>query len=93
MISAAQEVRNRVDSEPANIDGVVRCDVSFDASWLRRGHYSNQGLGAAIDSISGKGLDYDLLQRVCGNCSLWPEEQKTAHPEEYDAFTTERECE
>lgn len=37
----------------------------YDASWHRRGHFSNQGFGAVIDSQSGKVLDHDLLQRIC----------------------------
>ena len=47
---AASEVRQRPDTQPSNIPGAFRCDVSFDASWYKRGHYSNQGFGAAIDS-------------------------------------------
>ena len=62
---AAEEVRCRLDSEPSVIDGATRCHVSYDASWHRRGHYSNQGFGAAIDSHSGKVLDYGVMQRVC----------------------------
>ena len=83
---AAEEVRCRVDSEPSVINGVTRCHVSYDASWHRRGHYSNQGFGAAIDSHSGKVLDYGLMQRVCKKCCNWSDERKVAFPEEYESF-------
>ena len=73
---AAAEVRGRVDSEPAVIDGATRCHVSYDASWHRRGHYSNQGFWDAIDSTSGKILDFEVLQRVCKKCSNWPDERQ-----------------
>ena len=33
--------------------GLRECAVSFDASWHRRGHYSNQGFAAAIDADFG----------------------------------------
>ena len=68
--------------------------MSFDASWHRRGHYSNQGFGAAIDSVSGKVLDYDFCQRVCRKCLAWTDERKTANPEEYSSFISkhEEEC-
>ena len=83
---AAEEVRCRVDSEPSVINGVTRCHVSYDASWHRRGHYSNQGFGAAIDSTSGKVLDYGVTQRVCKKCCNWSDERKVAFPEEYESF-------
>ena len=65
---AAEEVRCWVDSEPSVINGVTRCHVSYDASWHRRGHYSNQGFGAAIDSSRGKVMDYGVTKRVCKKC-------------------------
>ena len=83
---AAEEVRCRLDSEPSVIDGATRCHVSYDASWHRRGHYSNQGFGAAIDSHSGKVLDYGVMQRVCKKCSNWSDERKSSFPEEYESF-------
>ena len=46
-----------VDDGPA---GLRECAVSFDASWHRRGHYSNQGFAAAIETDFGKVLDYSL---------------------------------
>ena len=89
MMIASREVANQIDTVPSNIQGAARCHVSFDASWHRRGHYSNQGFGAVIDSNSGKVLDYDLLQRVCKKCLAWPEERKTSEPEEYSSFCAE----
>ena len=62
------------------------CTVSFDASWHRRGHFSNQGFAAAIDSEHGKVLDYQLYDRVCYPCSKWPEERKENNPEDYEEY-------
>ena len=62
------------------------CAVSFDASWHRRGHYSNQGFAAAIDTDFGKVLDYSLYDRVCYSCSKWPESHRNSCPEEYEDY-------
>ena len=45
------------------------CVVSFDATWHRRGHYSNQGFTAAIEVYSGKVLDYVLTNMYAINVS------------------------
>ena len=66
--------------------GLRECAVSFDASWHRRGHYSNQGFGAAIETDSGKILDYSLYDRVCFSCSKWPETRRTSCPEEFEQY-------
>ena len=83
---AADEVRCRLDAVHSVIEPCVRCDVSFDASWHRRGHYSNQGFGAAIDAISVKVLDFGIKQRVCKKCASWSEEKQAEFPEEYANF-------
>ena len=66
--------------------GLRECAVSFDASWHRRGHYSNQVFGAAIETDSGKILDYSLYDRVCFSCSNWPEARRTSCPEEFEQY-------
>ena len=73
------------NSEPSTmlVPGLRECTVSFDASWHRRGHLSNQGFAAAIDSETGKVLDYSLYDRVCYLCSKWNEERKTQNPDEF----------
>ena len=68
------------------VPGIRECTVSFDASWHRRGHFSNQGFAAAIDSETGKVLDYSLYDRICYPCSKWEEERKTLNPDEFADF-------
>ena len=58
----------------------------FQTSSHRRGHFSNQGFAAVIDSEFGKVLDYQLYDRVCFPCSSWTEERKTSNPEEYSKY-------
>ena len=70
--------------------GLRDCAVSFDASWHRRGHYSNQGFAAAIDTDFGKVLDYALYDRVCYSCSKWPESRRSSCPDEYQDYWASR---
>ena len=72
-----------VENSPSRLR---ECAVSFDASWHRRGHYSNQGFGAAIDTDFGKVLDYSLFDRVCYSCSKWPESRCCDTPEEFEEY-------
>ena len=76
------------NSEPSTmvLPGIRDCIVSFDASWHRRGHFSNQGFAAAIYSETGKVLDYSLFDRVCYLCSKWDEDQRMQKPDEYAEF-------
>ena len=92
MSLAAAQVRSRESSVASNIPGAFKCDVSFDATWHRRGHYSNQGFGAAIDIVSKKVLDYMLYQRVCRKCLKWPAERRASAPEDYAAFWSEHQA-
>ena len=66
MSLAAAQVRARETSLESNIPGAFKCDPT----WHKRGHYSNQGFGAAIDIVSNKVL----------------EQQRANQPGEYAAF-------
>ena len=70
----------------ASDSGLRDCPVSFDASWHRRGHYSNQGFSAAINTESGRVQDYALYDRVCFPCSKWPETRRSSNPEEFQDY-------
>ena len=76
------------NSEPSTmvVPGTRECIVSFDASWPRRGHFSNHGFAGAIDSSTGKVLDYALYDRVCLLCSKWEEDRKLQNPDDFAAF-------
>ena len=89
---AAAQVRSRENSVASNIPGAYKCDVSFDATWHRRGHYSNQGFGAAIDIVSNKVLDYMLYQRICRKCLFWPNERRISQPDDYATFFSEHQA-
>ena len=83
---SGENVHYSLPSETSLPAHIRNCTVSFDASWHRRGHFSNQGFAAAIDSQFGKVLDYQLYDRVCYPCSHWNEESKANNPEAYTEF-------
>ena len=72
MSMTAKELRAKAES--SNISGRKVCAVSFDASWHRRGNFSNRlGFAGAIEVKTGKVLDYVLYERVCNKCIRWTE--------------------
>ena len=64
MKQAAIDVRSLEGAIESTISGVINCTVYFDASWHRRGHYSNQGFAGVIEADNGKVLEYVLYDRV-----------------------------
>ena len=83
---AGEEAYSHAAAVGDSPSGLRECAVSFDASWHRRGHYSNQGFAAAIETVSGKILDYSLYDRVCYSCSKWPESRRSSFPEEFEDY-------
>ena len=49
---------------------ILDISVSFDGSWLTRGHTSNMGLGVVVHLITGLALDYAVLCKYCHACTL-----------------------
>lgn len=47
------------------VDQDVKCDVSIDGSWHRRGHKSNYGVGAVADVNMGLILDHEVCSKLC----------------------------
>ena len=83
---AGQQAYSQANPVSESVSGLRECAVSFDASWHRRGHYSNQGFSAAIDTDFGKVLDYSLYDRVCYQCSKWPDSRRNSSPEEFQEY-------
>ena len=83
---AGEQAYSQADAVHDSPSNTRECAVSFDSSWHRRGHYSNQGFAAAIDTDVGKVLDYSLYDRVCYSCSKWPESRRNFCPEEYEEY-------
>jgi hypothetical protein len=64
-----QQYRNLANAPPPN-DGVDDIDVSYDASWHKRGYSSHHGLALVIDLFTGLCVDYGVLSNFCLDCLL-----------------------
>ena len=55
--------------------------VSYDGSWLTRGHRSKHGLACAIDSTFGYVLDMEVLSKYCHACEIAKKDYGEGTPE------------
>ncbi|GBN45283.1 hypothetical protein AVEN_167517-1 [Araneus ventricosus] len=47
---------------------IVDIGVSYDGSWLTRGHTSNIGIGCVIDLLTGFVIDFEVMSKRCEEC-------------------------
>lgn len=59
------EKKNNVLNQP---DEVIKCGVSVDGTWQRRGYTSMNGCVAAISVDTGKVLDLEVMSSYCPTC-------------------------
>jgi hypothetical protein len=50
-------------------DNILNIDVSFDGSWMTRGHKSHIGLGFVMEADTGFCVDHEVLSNFCQKCS------------------------
>ncbi|GBO16583.1 hypothetical protein AVEN_38248-1 [Araneus ventricosus] len=51
-------------------DGITNIAVTFDGTWLTRGHTSQIGIGCVIDMLAGYVIDYQVMSKYCKECEL-----------------------
>ena len=61
-----RRVYREIDPSPAE-DAVIV--VSFDGSWMTRGHKSAYGIGCVIDNVTGLCIDLAVFSLYCQRCS------------------------
>ena len=44
-------------------------DISYDGSWMKRGHTSKIGMGVIIEVCTGFIVDFEVLSKGCALCS------------------------
>ncbi|KAA0187431.1 hypothetical protein HAZT_HAZT009259 [Hyalella azteca] len=65
-------------------------DVSFDGTWMTRGHKSHIGIGCVIEWNTGFVVDFEVLSNFCQSCFT---KQRTLSPEEFAHWkVTHRNC-
>lgn len=62
--------------------------VSYDGSWMTRGHSSHIGVGAVVELFTGLVLDYVVLSNFCAGCQRGP---KVGDPS-YEEWKASHEC-
>lgn len=64
------DVREAVKKEYGATDNreIVDIGVSYDGTWLTRGHTSNVGIGCVIDLLTGFVIDYEVMSKRCDEC-------------------------
>ena len=73
----------RVEEEGANQrqdDGILEVDVTYDGTWMTRGHKSHIGVSFVMDSETGAVLDFEVLSNFCQMCHV---KQKALSSEEF----------
>ena len=63
--------------------------VSFDGSWMTRGHSSLIGIGCVIDTLTGLVLDAHVLSQHCQTCATSGEWVKKNTPHRYERWLTQ----
>ncbi|CAN8023230.1 unnamed protein product [Ixodes persulcatus] len=53
--------------------------VSYDGSWMTRGHSSHIGVGTAIELFTGFVLDYVVLSNFCAACERGPKQNDPSY--------------
>ena len=61
-------------------DGILEVDVTYDGTWMTRGHQSHIGVGFVMDSETGAVLNFEVLSNFCQMCHV---KQKALSPEEF----------
>lgn len=73
------------DSSLMSPDKTLDLTVSFDGSWLTRGHTSLLGLGCVIDSLTGLVLDVLVMSSSCEVCNQ-ARHMKETDPDAYNVW-------
>ncbi|GFY31634.1 uncharacterized protein TNCV_4199451 [Trichonephila clavipes] len=58
---------------------MLRCGVSVDGTWQRRGHSSLNGCVAVLSIDTGKVLDLEVMSKWCKNCNTSKSSGKSKH--------------
>ena len=71
MLNAAKNVISKSDDVDNEEQGTSDCDVSLDGSWQRRGYASLNGFVSAIERVTDKVVDVDVMTKYCHSCKHW----------------------
>ncbi|GFV76829.1 uncharacterized protein TNCV_4730491 [Trichonephila clavipes] len=64
------EIHREIKNVYENAAEITDLSVSFDGTWLTRGHTSVIGVGCVIDMLTGYVVDFEVMSKVCRHCSV-----------------------
>ncbi|GFU57378.1 uncharacterized protein TNCV_3635571 [Trichonephila clavipes] len=64
------EIHREIKNAYENGAEFADLSVSFDGTWLTRGHTSLIGVGCVIDMLTGYVVDFEVMSKVCRHCSV-----------------------
>ncbi|GFU36845.1 uncharacterized protein TNCV_3727091 [Trichonephila clavipes] len=64
------EIHREIKNAFENGAEIADLSVSFDGTWLTRGHTSLIGVGCVIDMLTGYVVDFEVMSKVCRHCSV-----------------------
>ncbi|KAH7979611.1 hypothetical protein HPB49_010123 [Dermacentor silvarum] len=62
-----------------NVGRIGNIAVSYDGSWMTRGHTSHIGVSTVIELFSGLVLDFVVLSNFCAGCESRPKESDPSY--------------
>ncbi|GFX00940.1 uncharacterized protein TNCV_4579061 [Trichonephila clavipes] len=62
------EIHREIKNAYENGAEIADLRVSFDGTWLTRGHISLIGVGCVIDMLTGYVVDFEVMSKVCRHC-------------------------
>ncbi|GFU28516.1 uncharacterized protein TNCV_467531 [Trichonephila clavipes] len=63
------DVRSQVKSAYQSNSVITDIDVTFDGTWVTRGHSFQIGVGYEIDLLAGLVMDFEILSKRCIECN------------------------
>ncbi|GFS01778.1 hypothetical protein ElyMa_006430500 [Elysia marginata] len=64
-------------------DEILDIAVSYDGSWMTRGHSSMIGIGCVIDVLTGYVVDFHVMSSFCQTCAKTGQKLKESNPRAY----------
>ncbi|GFV60375.1 uncharacterized protein TNCV_3470112 [Trichonephila clavipes] len=64
------EIHREIKNVYENGAEITDLSVSFDGTWLTRGHTSLIGVGCVLDMLTGYVVDFEVMSKVCRHCSV-----------------------
>ena len=91
MAAAAEAVHRQVDAE---LDTTVDTAVTFDGTWMRRGHTSLYGVFTVMSWDIGKVLDLHVASKYCQQCAVWKSRKREGKVTnaEFEQFIADHSC-